>query len=131
MPQLTQVVLKDRMTTPVDHTFSPQDLRDNVGILVNTQGVPVGNERLGVSLRYTGKRYKATVTLACPVVVTETVNGVSKPSVARTAYAEVVFTYDNTSTLQERQNIVGMLANALAGNQPMLNSVLTELQSVY
>lgn len=131
MPQLTSVVLKDRETTPVNHTFTPQELRDNVGILVNTQGVPVGNERLGVSLRYTGKKYKAVVTLACPVVATEVVNGVSKPTVIRTAYAEVHFNFDNTSTLQERKNIAGMTADALSASQGMINAVITELQSVY
>lgn len=131
MPQLAPVTLTDRESTPVDHIFSPQEIKDNVGILVNTDGVPVGNERLGVSLRYTGSRYKAAVTLQVPVVQDEVINGVSYPKILRTAYAEVTLTFANTSTLQERKNLVGMLQDALASDQPLMNSVLTELQSVY
>lgn len=131
MPQLAPVTLTDRESTPVDHIFSPQEIKDNVGILVNTDGVPVGNERLGVSLRYTGSRYKATVTLQVPVIQDEIINGVSYPKILRTAYAEVTLTFANTSTLQERKNLVGMLQDALASDQPLMNSVLTELQSVY
>ncbi len=131
MAQLTSLVLKDREATPVSHTFTPQEIRDNVAILVNSNGVPVGNERVGVSLRYTGNRYKAVLTLTAPTVVTETVNGVASPTVARTAYAEVHFSFPNTSTLQERKNVVGMTADALSSNQAMLNALFTELQNVY
>lgn len=131
MPQIAPVTLTDRESTPVAHVFSPLEIKDSVGILVNTKGVPVGNERLGVSLRYTGSRYKATVTLQVPVLQDEIINGVSYPKILRTAYAEVNLTFANTSTLQERRNLVGMLQGAFASNQPLMNSVLTELQSVY
>jgi len=131
MPQIAPVTLTDRESTPVAHIFTPQEIKDGVGILANTVGVPVGNERLGVSMRYTGSRYKATVTLQVPIVQNEVINGVSYPKVIRTAYAEVNLTFANTSTLQERRNLVGMLQSALASNQALMNPVLTELQSVY
>lgn len=131
MPQLAPVTLTDRESTPVDHVFSPQEINDNVGILVNTDGVPVGNERLGVSLRYTGNRYKATITLQVPVVGEEVINNVSNPKILRTSYIEATFSFSNTSTLQERRNAVGMFADALGADQPLINAVLTKLESVY
>lgn len=131
MPQLAPVTLTDRESTPVDHVFSPQEINDNVGILVNTDGVPVGNERLGVSLRYTGNRYKATLTLQVPVVGEEVINNVSSPKILRTAYVEATFSFANTSTLRERKNVVGMFADALGTDQPLIDAVLTKLQNVY
>lgn len=131
MPQLAPVTLTDRETTPVAHVFTPQGINENVGILVNTGGVPVGNERLGISMRYTGNRYKAVLTLQVPVVGIEVVNNVSNPKILRTSYVEATFSFANTSTLQERKNVVGMFANALGASQTLVDSVLTKLESVY
>lgn len=133
MPQLQNVVLKDRKSTPVDHTFTPRDIRDGVGTVIETSGVPVGNSRLSVSLVQTASsgRYKATVKLAVPVVATEVVNGVSSPVVQRTAYADLVFTFEATSSEAERNDIVGMLADALAPAKTLVNDAVVKLQGVY
>lgn len=131
MPAFVPVVLNDRETTPVAHTFTPAGIEDNVATAVNTQGVPVGNERLGISLRHTGNRYKAVLKLTAPVVVQETINGVMKPTVVRTAYAEVHLSFSAESTLQERKNLVGMTYAALAPGQAMINSVITNLENIY
>lgn len=131
MPQFVPVSLSDRETTPVTHVFAPTSIEKGVATAVNTQGVPVGNERFGISLRYTGNRYKAVITLSAPVVVQETINGVMKPSVVRTAFAEVHLSFGNESTLQERKNLVGMIYSALAPGQTMINSVITNLENVY
>lgn len=134
MPQLQSVVLKDRATpTPVDHTFIPRDIRSDVGTVIETTGVPVGDSRLSVSLRRTSQngKYKAEVKLAIPVVVNETINGVTVPKVARTAFADVTFTFDQLSTEAERNNIVGMLADALASDKVLINDTVVKLQGVY
>lgn len=133
MPQLQNVVLKDRAATPVDHTFTPRDIRDGVGTVIETTGVPVGNSRLSVSLRQTANngRYKAELKLAVPVVVNETINGVSVPTVSRSAFADVTFTFEPTSTEAERNNIVGMLADALAPTKTLVNDTVVKLQGVY
>ncbi len=134
MPQLQSAVLTDRATpTPVDHTFTPRDIRDGVGTAIETSGVPIGNSRLSVSLRQTtpGGRYKAEVKLAVPVVVNETINGVTVPKVARTAFADVTFTFDPTSTSAERNNIVGMLADALGTGTALVNDTVVKLEGVY
>jgi hypothetical protein len=71
------------------------------------------------------------VTLSVPVVQTQTINGVSTPVVVRTAYADVNFTFDATSTTQERKNLVGMMADALAAGKVLVNGAIVDLEGVY
>jgi hypothetical protein len=101
--------------------------------VIETTGVPVGNSRLSVSLSQTASsgRYKATVKLAVPVVATQVVNGVSTPVVQRTAYADLQFTFDATSSEAERNDIVGMLADALGTSKTLVNDLVVKLQGVY
>lgn len=132
MPQLQNVVLKDRATTPVDHTFTPRDIRDGVGTVVETTGVPVGNSRLSVALRLTPSgSYKGTMKLAVPVVVNETINGVVVPKVARTSYANIELTFDATSAEAERNNLMGMLESAFKASTVLVNDTFVKLQGVY
>jgi len=133
MPQLQNVVLTDRKATPVAHTFTPRDITSGVATVIETTGVPVGNSRLSLSLRQTGQngRYKAEMKLAVPVVVNETINGVTVPKVARTAYADVTFTFDPTSTEAERNDIVGMLADSLGVSKALVNDTVVKLQGIY
>lgn len=133
MPQLQSVVLKDRATpTPVDHPFTPRDVRADVGTVIETTGVPVGNSRLSVSLRVQPNgQYKAELKLAVPVVVNETINGVTNPKVVRTAYADVTFKFDPLSSEQERTDLVGMLADALGTGKTLIHDTVVKLQGVY
>lgn len=131
MPQLIAVSLNDRETTPVAHAFTPFDISSGVGYLVRSTGVPVGDEILTISSRKSGARRKNKLVLTVPVVQTQTINGISTPLVVRKAYAEVNFNFDETSTEQERKNLVGMTANALAASQVMLDAVLVKLEGVY
>jgi len=133
MPQLQTTVLKDRKATPVDHTFTPRDIVSGVGTVIETTGVPVGNSRLSVSLSQTASsgRFKAVVKLAVPVVATQVINGVSTPIVQRTAFADLTFTFDATSSEAERNDIVGMLVSALAVDKPLVNDAVVKLQGIY
>lgn len=132
MPQLQNAILKDRASTPVNHTFTPRDIKGNVGELVESQGVPVGENRLTVSLRKTANgRYKGVVKLAIPEVATQTINGVSTPVVVRTAYAEVNVDFSATSSEEERNNAIGMLHSALAPTVVLVNDTLVKLEGIY
>lgn len=132
MPQLQNVVLTDRASTPVDHTFTPRDIRDGVGTTVETTGVPVGNPRLSVALRQTANgRYKAEVRLVVPVIVNETINGVVVPKVARIGSAVATFDFEQTSSEAERNNLVGMFASAFAPSKVLINDTIVGLQGVY
>jgi hypothetical protein len=76
-------------------------------------------------------RYKGEVRLALPVVVTETVNGVSRPVVARTAFAVLSVDFAETSSEQERNDAIGMMASALATGKVLVNDALVKLEGVY
>jgi hypothetical protein len=132
MPQLQNLVLSDRESTPVAHTFTPRDITGGVGTVVESTGVPIGENTVTVSLRKTPSgRYKAVIKGRFPIVQTQDVNGIESPVVVRTAYAELTFDFDQTSTEQERKNVVGMMEDALTSGEPLTNDVLTKLQGVY
>lgn len=132
MPALANVVLTDRETPPVNHTLTPRDIVNGVATVVESTGIPIGENRLALSLvRTQSGRYKPTLKFTFPVVQTETVNGVSKPVVIRTAYAEVSFNFDGTSSLQERKNAVGLVYNSLNESKTVVDGLLTKLETVY
>lgn len=131
MPQLTALVLKDREATPVNHTFVPENISEGVGALAESTGVPIGDARMTISVRKTTDRRKPEFRLTIPVVQNETLNGVTRPVIVRTAYADVKFNFDAASSEQERKNLVGMVEEALKATNTMMNDVLVKLQNVY
>jgi len=67
MPQLQNLVMTDRATTPVNHTFVPRSMNGPVGEVVESTGVPIGDSRSTISLvRTTNGRYKAVFKLRYP-----------------------------------------------------------------
>lgn len=133
MPQLQNLVVTDRATpTPVDHTLVPRDISTNgVGTVVENTSVPVGQLMMDVSMRKSGATYRGQLTIKQPVVQDVVVGGVTKPTVVRTAFASVSFVFDETSTEQERNNLVGMLASALGSSKVLVNDTIVKLQGVY
>lgn len=133
MPQLQNLVLTDRTpVTPVDHTFAPRDITNNVGTVAESTGVPIGDKRFTISLNRTANgKYRGIINLTIPVVQDQTVSGVVSPVTVRTAYAKLEFTFDQSSTEQERTDIVGMLASSLATGKTLVNDTLVKLQGVY
>lgn len=132
MPQLQNLVLTDRAATPVAHTFTPLDRTDGLGTVVESTGVPIGNNRVQVALnRTTQGRYKAVVKAQFPIVQTQTINGVSTPVILRTSYVDLTFTFDPASTTQERKDVVGMIQSALDPSKVLINDTVIGLQGVY
>lgn len=133
MPQLQNLVVKDRSTpTPLDRTFIPRDIVNNVGTVVESTGTPIGDSRFTVNMRKTtNNRYKATIKGEFPVVQEQEINGVTVPVLARKSYVELTFSFDENSTLQERNDVVGMIANSLAADKVLINDLVVKLQGVY
>lgn len=132
MPQLQGLVLTDRTpTTPVNLTFVPREIVKDVGTVVNSAGTPVGEKRCSVSMMKRNSRFKGEVRLALPVVVTEVINGVSRPVVARTAYVTLTADFANESTEQERNDAIGLMASALSPGKVLVNDALVKLEGVY
>lgn len=131
MPALQNLVLTDRESTPVDHTFVPADITNGVATVIESNGVPVGESKFSIASRKTASRRKVSLRLMIPITQTETINGVDRPVVVRTAYANVEFNFDATSEEQERDNIVGMLADALGSSSTLVNDTVVSLEGVY
>jgi hypothetical protein len=133
MPSLQNLILTDRTpVTPVNFTFTPDDIsRDGVGSVKYSTGTPVGDKRVTVSMKKTGTKYKGELRVSNPVVVTETINGVSRPVVARTSFATLNVTFDERSTEQERTDMIGMIASALATGKVLVNDAFVKLEGVY
>lgn len=132
MPQLVAITLADRETTPVNHILSPRGKEGDVAVVAESSATPLGETTLRLSIkRQPTGRAKIRLVLVVPVVQTETINGVSSPKVVRTAAAYLDVVFDETSTLQERKNLVGMLASSLGASQVLTDSVLTKLESIW
>lgn len=136
MPSIIPVTVKDRVATPVVHTFAPTDVTQGEGTLVErlASGSYIGEPKLIASNRTTpNKRTKAVMKLSVPKVVVETVNGVEVPRVVGTSHITVTHDWDQMHTATERNNIQGMVADALGpvSAQPFLNPVLLGKEAVY
>ena len=132
MPQLQNLVLTDRAATPVVHTFTPINIDANgVGTVAETGTVPVGEPKFSIQNKRVNGRFKVTLKLSVPVVQTQTINGISTPTVVRTAYVDATFTFDGAASEQERKDIVGMFQSSLDPAKVLVNDTLIKLQGVY
>lgn len=132
MPQFSNLVVNDRETTPVSHTYTPNGVEGNSAALVETTGTPVGDRQFVINWSKTANnRYKRRLRLTVPIVQTQTVNGVATPVVVRTGYVDCTFTFDGTSTEQERKNVVGMFANSLDPAKTVINDTIVKLEGIY
>lgn len=135
MPQLQSIVLTDRATVPVNHTFVPRNILqpNSVGVVgvPTTDGVSIAEPRLTVSYRKQGDKHRGRLVLTIPVVQTEIINSVSRPFVVRTAVADLSVTFAEGSTEAERNNLIGMLASALATSKTLVNDAFVKCETVY
>lgn len=132
MAQAASITVNDRETTPVAHVFAPKSpLADGGMLFAEAAAIPKAERQLSIRPRSSnGKRY-VRVILTSPTLVTETVNGVSVPTVPRSILIDATFRYDDTSTEQERANAVGMFANALAASQGVVNPTVVKTEGIW
>lgn len=132
MSARTNLVINDRATTPVAHTFSPDgDDANGVHLFSEKVGVPAGYSRYTASLRQTNGKFRALLKLAVPITQTQTINGVSSPVIVRTSYVEVSLTFDALSSVQERADTIGLMANSLVVAQTQINDMIVNLSDIY
>nr|UUW21434.1 MAG: coat protein [Hangzhou fiers-like virus 1] len=130
MPQLIAVSIPDGTN---DHTFAPRGIDTNgVATLVESTGVPIADRRLTVQRSRTSQgREKVTFKFTIPVIVNATVNGVTQSQITRSAYADVVFSFDGTSTTAERAALRNMVVNLLASSAGPADDLIDNLESLY
>lgn len=132
MPTLQNLVLTDRASTPVNHTFVPSDLKQGVGTVVESTGVKLGDSKFSISSRQTANgRYRVSLKLERPKVENAVIDGVTTPKVTRVAYATVEFSFHNESTTQERTDMAGMIASALATGKTLVEKTVVDLEGVW
>lgn len=131
MGQAATITINDRETTPIAHAFTPRTVSTDLAQFVESASVPIGERKLSISSRKSGGKYRIRLKLENPTLVTEVVNSVNVPKVPRIAYADVTFTFDETHSLQERKNTVGMFANALAASQTLVDASVTGLEGIW
>ena len=133
MPAMANVVPTDRATTPVNHTFTPVGAEGEAGGRYGKAGLSsIGDYLFKINPRKTASgRRKIDLDLVIPVLVTETINGVNSYKVTRTSRATASFDFPPDVTQQERKDIVGMMATALAAATTQVNSVLADGENVW
>jgi hypothetical protein len=132
MPAINSVVLTDRESTPVDHTFAPVGREDDGGRYIEADLSPLGDNTLTIIPRTTPSgRRKVDISLSVPTLVAETINSVVVYTVARTARAKVSLDFDQATTQQERDNIMGMLEDALGASTAQVNDVVVDGEMIY
>lgn len=134
MPVLQTVVLTDRATTPVAHTFAPIGGPRSNGVATvakSMDGTPVSERKLSISQRQVNGKVKTRMLLAVPVVQTETINGISTPKIVREAWVDCTFTFSRNSSEQERKDVVGMFASALEPAKVLVNDTLVKAEGIW
>jgi hypothetical protein len=107
--------------TPVTHTFLPlQTFADGTVAYSEAGATPLDDLKATIWKRTTSEngRIKMTVKIERPVTATQTINGVSSPTVLRKAYAELTVTAESSSTPQERGDILALICGALQATDP-------------
>lgn len=121
---------------PANHDFVPTAVGADGVARYNERSatVPAGFWPLALYLRSPipgspSQVYKATLQLAVPSLVTETINGVSRSSVERTIRMNCEFLLPADSTLVERQNALAVVKNLLG--HASVKDVVESLNTVY
>jgi hypothetical protein len=136
VPAIAQLLLTDSEST--QHAFDPKKIDGDVAYWVERTltDVPVGFETLSMKLRQppanTGggpAYYKFVMDLQVPVVVTETVNGVDNPVVARSARAKVELLLPAGSSSEERGIVRSLVASAMT--HATCQGLVDDLSNVY
>lgn len=110
MPDIDTIVVPDAAATPVNHTFTKvkvngdsayfveQSSTSALGYwtLVMTQRAPLAGQ--------TEKLYRSKMSLAIPVVSSETINGIARPRLEYTLRTNVEHIVPAESTLQNRKD---------------------------
>lgn len=120
MAQFAPIVLKDDLDPPAPHSFTPSDISGGIATWKESSaaGIPLGDNKVTYSqATNTNGRIKTVLKFTFPVMQDAVVNGVNRPTVVRTAYGEIDFNFDSSSTKLERGHLMHMMASAIMRGQ--------------
>jgi hypothetical protein len=99
----------------VNWVFKPVNVVGGEATFVKSTGVPLADQVAKIKVTRTASgRVKVDLRLSLPVVQDMEVNGVTRPTIVRTAYFNGTLSADATSTTAERQELLE-LVNSLNG----------------
>jgi hypothetical protein len=128
MPNLTNITVNDRESTPVAHVFTPDNEAGGIATFIEAGATMIGNNILTISSRDTGTNVKIRIKLDIPVAQTETLNGIDSTRIVRRSVSDETITFSKSSTLQERKNHIGLKYNLMAASQATVDKVLTAVE---
>lgn len=132
MPQLANQSL---VTTSGTHVFAARgvDPKNGIATLVEpVGGIPVADRRIAIARSRTPQgKEKIAYKITIPVVSTVVVGGVSQSTVLRSGYAEINFTFDSTSTLDERVMLRELVAGCMTGANTFGDELIDNLEYLY
>ena len=132
MSARTTLVLTDRAATPVAHNYEPDgDDANGVHLYSERSGVPAGRPSFSASMKKSSGKIRQELRLAVPIVQTQTVDGIAKPVIVRTAYVTVSATFSDVSLSQERNDAIGMMASALSATSGQVWNLLVNCEDIY
>lgn len=111
MPDIDTIVVPDAAGTPVNHTFTKVKVNGDTAYFVEQSSTSaLGYWPLTLTQRaplagQTEKLYRSKISLAIPVVVTETINGIGRPILEYTMRANVEHVVPAEATLQNRKDL--------------------------
>lgn len=125
MPAIANVVLADGQGTPVNHTFAPAKTQADSALLEDrAAGIYVGFNKLSLTLvRPNGaangsRNLKLSMKIETPkleVVSNNTVTGIAPaPTVSYRPTAELIFTFPERCSLQDRKDLQAYVKNWLS-----------------
>lgn len=132
MALIGSISVNDRKPTPLAHIFTRQEVTPGQATFVEPAAVPAGNRKITIRWRVgeNKRRYKR-VMLTAPVLVVETINGVTVPRVIRTDLIDMTIRTDENSTQQERDDLVGMFASVLNAAKVDVMATLTGEEAIW
>lgn len=133
MPSLQNLVITDRQGTPANVTLVPDGAKDDFHTVAaaDASGVAISKKRLSIKRRVSGDRIRVTEKWAFPVMVSQTINGVVVPTVARVAYVDITWNFHNTHVEAERKDVIGYIYSAHAPGKVLTEDTIQKDQDVW
>lgn len=130
MATFANVVVNDRETSPVAHTFVATSRPSGDSILLKESGiVPAGDSiMLARVQRMPDGSYRCRLNTKIPVLGTRVADGITSYEVLDEANLETIIRFSARSTLQFRKNAIGIHANALAASVATVNDAFTKVE---
>lgn len=119
MGAIASIVVPDAAATPVNHTFNPAKVDADTASYVEQSGSsssaywPLSMTQRAPLPGQKDRIYRSTVKLAIPVVSTETINGVSRPTTLFTLRCSAEFVIPENASLQNRKDLRKLLVGIL------------------